>query len=50
MTFRPCTTPFAEAAPDEPCLRQALDRFCGGTPNAATRRLPGRMDLEGRQH
>jgi hypothetical protein len=49
MTFRPRTTPFAEAAPDQPCLRQALDRFYVATPDATTLRLPVRMALEGRQ-
>ena len=32
MKFRSCLTPFAEVAPSEPCLRQALDRFYDGHP------------------
>jgi uncharacterized protein (DUF1810 family) len=49
MEFRSCLTLIAEVASDERGLRQALDCFYGGTPDAATPRLPGRMDLEGRQ-
>jgi uncharacterized protein (DUF1810 family) len=42
LKFRSCLTLFAEVAPDEPCFRQALQRFYGGERDVATLRLLGR--------
>ena len=39
MKFRSCLTHIAEVATGEPCLRPALDRFYGGTPDPATLEL-----------
>ena len=39
MKFRSCLTLIAEVATGEPCLRPALDRFYGGTPDPATLEL-----------
>jgi uncharacterized protein (DUF1810 family) len=39
LKFRSCLTLFAEVAPGQPCFRQALQRFYGGEPDAATLRL-----------
>ncbi len=36
LKFRSSMTLFAEAAPDEPLFRAALDKYFGGTPDAAT--------------
>jgi uncharacterized protein (DUF1810 family) len=39
MKFRSCLTLFAEVAPQEPCFREALQRFYGGEPDPATLQL-----------
>lgn len=49
MKFRSCLTLFAEVAPDEPCFRQALERFYDGTPDPATLQLLDRTGHEGLQ-
>ncbi|WP_237214156.1 DUF1810 domain-containing protein [Falsiroseomonas oryziterrae] len=36
LKFRSCMTLFARAAPEQPAFREALDRFFGGEPDAAT--------------
>ncbi len=42
LKFRSCLTLFAEAAPDEPVFREALERFFGGELDAATLGILGR--------
>ncbi len=39
LKFRSCLTLFAEAAPQEPVFREALERFFGGEPDPATLRM-----------
>ncbi len=41
MKLRSSMTLFHRAAPDEPLFRQALDRFYGGAPDAATDAILG---------
>ncbi len=36
MKFRSCATLFAAAAPDEALFQEAIQRCCGGAPDAAT--------------
>ena len=41
LKLRSSMTLFDRARPEEPVFRAALDRFCGGVPDSATRRRLG---------